>query len=368
MEKLPFNDTSRISDLIIKDCFSDIEKVIKSGRWLLGEFTEKFSQAFSQYLDVKYCVPLANGTDALEIALKAVSEGKAGEVITVANAGGYTSTACILAGLKPVYIDIHSNNMLMNIDLLTNILNKNTIALVVTHLYGRAVDIFKVKEMLAQLGYSHVPIIEDCAQAHGAKIRNKFVGSLGDLATFSFYPTKNLGALGDAGAITTNSLDLKNRVKMLSQYGWTTKYNIGLKNSRNSRMDEIQAAILLNLLPKLDAWNEKRRSIYTRYIEASPKNIELYCTLNNSNVVHLAILKTKNRERFIEYMREHNISVDIHYPILDTEQKVFFTDIHNQLPVSKQVISEIVSLPCFPTMTDVEISAICDALSRWKND
>ncbi|WP_028024866.1 DegT/DnrJ/EryC1/StrS family aminotransferase [Enterovibrio calviensis] len=367
MNPIPLNDTSRITGKLIPNVLTDLSDIIASGRWLLGEHGNRFASEFAHYVGAKYCVPLANGTDALEIALKCVSNGTRKEVITVANAGGYTSTACFLSGLTPVYIDVDEDSMLMDQGLLEHVISENTLAVVVTHLYGRAVNVHAVRKQLDSLGYQHVVIIEDCAQAHGAKVGEDRVGSMGDLATFSFYPTKNLGAVGDAGAITTNSEDFQKKVKSLCQYGWSAKYQIDLKNGRNSRMDEIQAAILSRLLPELDAWNSRRREIYRRYSE-SCKSLGFYNDFSDKNVVHLAIVRTGCRNAFVDHMRAHSILVDIHYPILDSDQDAWKDDVlDSELNVSRQLTQEIVTLPCFPMMTDEEVNYICDVLNSWDN-
>lgn len=365
---LPLNDTSRISPLVFSNCFNDISNVIKSGRWLFGSYTEKFSKDFAQYIGTDFCLPVANGTDALEIALRALNDSYDGEIITVANAGGYTSTACRLVGLKPVYIDIDKASLLMDITDLSRVLSKKTVAIVVTHLYGRAVDVSKVKSELIRLGYDNVKIIEDCAQAHGAKVRGECVGSFGDISTFSFYPTKNLGALGDAGAILTSNKTLFLKASKISQYGWNGKYNIEIDHSRNSRMDELQAAILLNLLPFLDDWNERRRYIYKEYSKINSSSIEFFKCFDESNVVHLAIVRIKNREKFIEHMKENGVSADIHYPILDVNQNAWSGLVNDKnLSNSKEALKEIVTIPCFPTMKDYEIELVCNALRSWEN-
>lgn len=367
MKKIPMNDTSRIGKKILSGALEDFSQIIASGRWLLGEYGDRFAHIFSSYIGTDYCIPLANGTDALELALKSVSDGDKSEIITVANAGGYTTTACYLSGLTPVYIDINEVDMLMNANDLHAVLNENTLAVVITHLYGRAVDVLKVRNCLDSLGYQNVAIIEDCAQAHGAMINGKKVGAIGDLATFSFYPTKNLGAVGDAGAITTNNVELFDKVKALAQYGWSSKYNINLKFGKNSRMDEIQAAILCILLPELDNWNNRRRDIYNQYM-LSNENLGFYSQLDESNVVHLAVIRTKNRDAFIKYMNAQNVMVDIHYPVLDQDQAAWKSKRETNLDISRSITNEIVSLPCFPTMSDEEVTHICSALNGWNNE
>jgi dTDP-3-amino-2,3,6-trideoxy-4-keto-D-glucose/dTDP-3-amino-3,4,6-trideoxy-alpha-D-glucose/dTDP-2,6-dideoxy-D-kanosamine transaminase len=364
---IPLNDTSRLSELIISNSLNSIIEIINSGRWLLGRYTEQFSKEFSEYIGCKYCLPVANGTDALEIALRTIGGELGGEVITVANAGGYTSTACKLVGLKPIYIDIDKDSLLIDISQLSEVLSKKTVAIVITHLYGRAVDVVKVKNELDKLGYFNVKIIEDCAQAHGAKINGRYVGSLGDISTFSFYPTKNLGAVGDAGAILTSDEGLYLSASKISQYGWNGKYNIEVSSSRNSRMDEIQAAILLGLLSHVDDWNKRRREIYYCYSKSENESLEFFNHLDESNVVHLAIVKVESREKFILHMKKHGVSVDVHYPILDTHQKAWSQTNESTLVNSESTLSKIVTLPCFPTMLDSEVELVCYALRSWKN-
>lgn len=365
MKKILLNDTSRISEYVIGDAYDDITSIISSGRWLLGDYNEKFADVFSSYIGVDYCLPVANGTDALELALKCIVEPGKSEVITVANAGGYTSTACYLSNLKPIYIDVLEDSLLVNINKIGELVNAKTACVVVTHLYGRAVDVDALRTVLKKVGYPELPIIEDCAQAHGASIGNRKVGSLGDLATFSFYPTKNLGTVGDAGAITTNKRAYYYKLKQLSQYGWSSKYSISLRGGRNSRMDEIQAAILCRLIKKLDGWNKKRRDIYSQYISSNTGGLSFYERLDGSNVVHLAVLRTKKRDEFIRYMNSNGVSVDIHYPILDFNQIAWGGDSNVKLPISEKVVEQIVTLPCFPTMTNDEINHVCKLLRGW---
>jgi len=373
--KIPFNDTSRIIKKYDSDLLSRVEKIIKSGWWLLGDQTQTFSKAFASYCGTQFCVPVANGTDALEIALRAVL-GKfvrtETEVITVANAGGYSTTACRLVGVKPVYVDVKPENLLIDLESLLHNIGPKVKAIIITHLYGGAVDIPLLREMLNKNGYSNIPIIEDCAQAHGAKIEGMSVGSFGDVATFSFYPTKNLGALGDAGAIVTSTLELYNKVKMLQQYGWSKKYNVEIPNGRNSRIDEVQAGVLNYLLPFLDENNQIRKKIYEKYSNSIySEKIAPLIYKNDQCVFHLAVFLVKRRHEFIEFMANKGISLDVHYPILDSEQSGWKNlsmrvDKYNDLKVSKQIVNNIVSIPCFPELKSEEIEYICAALKEWQ--
>ncbi len=374
IKTIPFNDTSRIYQRHQDEINNLMVDVAASGWWLLGKHTKAFAKAFSEYCGVDFCLPVANGSDALEISLRAVLSADSStdnEVIAVANAGGYSSIACALVGATPVYADVEEDTLLLSMESLKNCLGPKVKAVIVTHLFGGAVDVNQVRRVLADNGYKHVVIIEDCAQAHGAKVGDQRVGSLGDLSVFSFYPTKNLGAMGDGGAIVTSNEDTFAKLKQLHQYGWEQKYQIAVPGGRNSRIDEMQAAILASLLPSLDSNNAIRANIYQKYSRAANDNLKFLNYETTDYVGHLAVIRSNRREEFISYMKDQGIAVDVHYPVLDHEQKGWQSlpkriDPVSQLTVSKQLVNEIVSLPCFPTMTEAEIDQVCQALSGWK--
>lgn len=372
---VPFNDTSRIFKLFEEELKETLYKVAKSGWWLQGEHNQSFSKSFAEFCNARYCVPVANGTDALELALRAslpeMQPHSEHEVITVANAGGYTSTACHLVGAKPVYVDIDPLTQLICLDSLKNALNEHVRAVVITHLYGGAVDMYTVRKCLDDSPFENIVLIEDCAQAHGAKVGNERVGSLGDLATFSFYPTKNLGALGDAGAITTSDPERHQKVRSLHQYGWTSKYQISHAQGRNSRMDEMQAAVLDTLLPHLDTFNKRRIEIRDLYLEAASEKLQFLDYSTNDFVGHLTVAKTPDRDGFSKFMSDRNIATDIHYPTLDCDQlawqnKSMRIEEKTNLKNSRQGIQEIISIPCFPQMREEEVQHVVNALSDWE--
>ncbi|BDQ38459.1 erythromycin biosynthesis sensory transduction protein EryC1 [Pseudodesulfovibrio nedwellii] len=371
--KVPFNDTARIYNKNRAALSKVMSEVAESGWWLLGKQTQAFAEEFSAYCGVNFCIPVANGTDALELAIKAVIGDASvdAKIITVSNAGGYSSIACRLAGVTPVYVDIVPETLLIDIDSLKVCLRKNVKAVIITHLFGAVVDVKKVRRVLDESGFQSVKIIEDCAQSHGAQLEGRRVGSLGDIAAFSFYPTKNLGAMGDAGAVMTNSELLSNKVKELQQYGWSSKYKINIAGGRNSRMDEIQAGILRCLLPFLDSCNHKRNKIYDTYKALGAKGLYFQQYHACDFVGHLAVIRTPEREKFITYMKESGVMVDVHYPVLDIDQVAwhsmpFMIDEQSNLEASRAAVKEVVSLPCFPTMTNQEIDQVCHALLNWK--
>jgi len=358
------NQPSRQLALLRGDILQALSEVADSGRWIKGERTSAFEHAFAGFCGVSHCLGVANGTDALELALRALeSAGK--EVITVANAGGYTTTACRLVGAKPVYVDVEEDSLLLDLDAAIHALTRQTRAIVVTHLYGSAVDVEDLRGRLHKAQRDDVMIIEDCAQAHGACVRGRRVGSLGDLGTFSFYPTKNLGALGDAGAIVCADEVLFEEVVALHQYGWVRRYESQLPYGRNSRMDEMQAAVLLVKLPYLDQWNDQRRAIVRGYQEAvQGSGTRLAVKDAPECVAHLAVIRTRAREAFRKGFEQRGIMTDVHYPKLDCDQasqRNLPMDVRG-LAVSRQQTNEILTLPCFPELTSGERSTVADAL------
>lgn len=344
-----------------------VQETLESNRWLFGKYSEKFSQNFAEYCETKHCLLVANGTDALEIALQSIDFLPGDGCITVANAGGYTSSACYQVGLTPQYIDIDPTTLTMNTSLLSKAIQQNTKAIVATHLYGNVVDVLQIKKILKQLNREDIAIVEDCAEAHGALCHGKKVGSLGDIGTFSFYPTKNLGALGDGGAITTNSDKRLQKLKLLHQYGWEARYNNKIKYGRNSRLDEIQAAILYVKLPHLDEWTQRRRDIIAAYKKNAPASIHVMTDNSKNGACHLAILKAQNiqqRDLALTKMKQQNIIGDIHFPILDAEQNAWKDEavLVSSLNESKAATETIFTLPCFPEITDEELQEICKTL------
>jgi dTDP-4-amino-4,6-dideoxygalactose transaminase len=289
-------------------------------------------------------------------------------VVTVANAGGYTSTATYAAGLIPVYADIEPATQLLSASSALASITDRTLAVVVTHLYGGLADVDSLRKLLRDAGRGDVLIIEDCAQAHGAGMVGRLAGSLGDMAAFSFYPTKNLGAMGDAGAIVTSLDDLAATALRLHQYGWSSKYTIAQAGGRNSRMDEIQAAILSCLLPHLDECNAERASIMARYANACPPHVR---PLERSagSVIHLAVVQCEQRDWLRTFLKQRGISSDIHYPILDCDQPGWQASALRTAPQdiinARESSTRLLSLPCFVGMTPDEVDHVCQALNDF---
>ncbi|KTC68734.1 polysaccharide biosynthesis protein [Legionella birminghamensis] len=343
-----------------------VQRVLASGMLILGPECTRFEQLFADYLQVEHCIGLANGTDAIEFALKACGIVAGDLVATVANAGAYTTTALQAIGAKPYFLDVDLNSNNTNLQEVSQAIASGAKAIVVTHLYGLAVS--EIAEIAAFCKEHAVPLIEDCAQAHGAAIHNKKVGAFGDAASFSFYPTKNLGALGDGGAVVTRHKAIAEKIRSLRQYGWGKKYQIEMGAARNSRLDELQASILCELLPHLDNDNEQRRKIAAHYSEGilSP-NIQCPAVNNSSYVAHLYVIRTTQRDSLREHLLKNQIASDVHYPIPDYRQPFLRGSFPNvNLKNTEVLCNECLSLPCYPEMTIGEVENVIHAINNWQ--
>ena len=343
-----------------------LDRVSKSHSYILGKEVAAFEKEFAQYIGVSECITVANGTDALELSLKGVNIKPGDHIATVANAGFYSSTAIHAVGAIPLYVDISNESLTMSIISLKTAFfsTKKPKAVIVTHLYGQiAPNILEIKKICEE---AQVPLIEDCAQATGASINGKKAGSFGDLATFSFYPTKNLGALGDGGAIVTNNNILATRIKRLRQYGWSEKYQVVLPGGQNSRMDEIQAAILREKLPYLDEWNKMRRSIAAAYNNAfKDLPIQYPISIREDYVAHLYVIRVREQDRLRHFLKEKKIVTDVHYPIPDHLQPAYPLCTDNSLAVTELACQSVVSLPCYPGLNDGERERVIAAVQDF---
>src|SRR3954469_6620878 len=287
--RVPLNDLVRQNLLIHDELVGSARRVIERGWYVLGSEGGNFEKAFAAYCGVPHAVGVANGTDGIELALRAVGVGEGDRVATVANAGFYASTSIHAIGARPLYVDVVAKTHSMNVDCLQRLLSQNPVrAVIATHLYGRLADVEAIVAICKPLG---IPVIEDCAQAHGASRNGRKAGSLGAAGCFSFYPTKNLGALGDGGAVTTDDAALAGRLRELRQYGWDSKYRVARRGGRNSRLDEMQAALLRLKLPHLDRWNEERRRLAQRYArEMGNSRVRCPADFGADNVAHLFVV------------------------------------------------------------------------------
>ncbi len=345
-----------------------IVRVLQSGHWVHGPEHRAFEIELAKFLNANHVLGAASGTDALEIGLRAIGCTNGSKIISVANAGGYTAIAAASIGCEVIYCDVDAEKLLMDPVALAPLLSKEIVAIVVTHLYGNVAPVSAIRKMCEPYG---IKIIEDCAQAIGAIEEGKRVGTIGHVGTFSFYPTKNLGAIGDGGALATNDSEIAQKILELRQYGWTSKYKIDISGGMNSRLDEIQAAVLRIGLSKLDSMNLKRRQIIGQYSDALKNSeLRLVTSFENNDAAHLAVLtvpESHRRNIFRMHMNEFGIQTDIHYPILDCEQLGLHQSVVKEnLEQSRKYSDLIVSIPLFPELSDSEVNQITAALSHFQ--
>ncbi|WP_434678018.1 DegT/DnrJ/EryC1/StrS family aminotransferase [Pseudomonas sp. R1-18] len=346
------------------DFVTPIQKVLDSHWYVLGQEVGLFEEEFAAYVGVDHCISVANGSDALELALKGLGVIPENRVIAVANAGFYGSTAIHAVGAQPIYADIDPVTLtLCPTSLAAMISDVKPAAIIATHLYGQLANIEEIVRVAETAG---IPVLEDCAQSHGARRNGKQAGSFGTVACFSFYPTKNLGALGDGGAVVTADSVLAARIRQLRQYGWDQKYRVAVPGGRNSRLDEMQAAILRVKLPLLDTWNEQRRSIAQRYNAAfAGLGLILPASVGDDYVAHLYVVRVNDRAAFSAAMKAESISTDIHYPIADHKQPAYLHTARATLSVTERACDTVISLPCFPGLSDEEVNRVIRAVTAY---
>ena len=362
---ISLNDLARHHAPLRYELEAAMARVLDRGWYILGPEVEAFEREFAAYLGVAETIAVGNGTDAIELALRALAVRSDETVATVANAGMYATTAIRAVGAVPAYVEIDASSLQMDAEALAAVAAAKPRAIVATHLYGRVADVHSIVTVAREHG---IPLIEDCAQAHGARRGNRYAGTFGALGCFSFYPTKNLGALGDAGAIVTNDHELAARLRALRTYGWGAKYHCAIEGGMNSRMDELQAAVLRTKLPHLDEWNRRRRAIAARYTQAirhpaigMPPFID-----DGSDIAHLYVVRAKMRESLQEHLKASGVATDVHYPIPDHRQPGSGVMPQQGLEHTDRACAEVLSLPCYPELTDAEIDAVAYACNRWQ--
>lgn len=359
---IPITDLKRQYKLIEKELRRAEKQVFTSGIFILGEQLERFESEFADYLGVKYCIGVDSGTSALILALRALGIGKGDEVITPANSYIATSMSISHNQAVPVLVDCDE---FYNIDIskIEEKISKRTKAILVVHLYGLPCQIEKI--IMIAKKYK-LFVVEDCAQAHGASFQGKKVGIFGDIGCYSFYPTKNLGCYGDGGAIVTSNRNIKNKIKLLRNYGQKKKYFHDILGF-NNRLDELQAAYLRVKLKYLDEWNEKRRKIakeYSRKLKdfvITPKELE-----NAYHVYHQYVIRTKKRNELKSMLFGKRISTMIHYPKPIHLQTVYRNLGYRRgsFPNTEKYSGEILSLPIFPEMRDKEVEKVSAIINK----
>jgi len=365
MQKIPFLDLKKSYLELKTELDAAFQRVMNSGWYIQGEELRAFESEFADYCDVKYCIGVGNGLDALHLILRAMDIGAGDEVIVPSNTYIATWLAVSYAGATPVPVEPDETTYNIDPTRIEAAITEKTKAIMPVHLYGQPADMDPIMEIAARY---HLKVIEDAAQAHGARYNGRRTGGLGDAAGFSFYPGKNLGAFGDGGAITTNNYMIAEKVRSFGNYGSQKKYFNDVKGY-NSRLDELQAAFLRVKLCHLDEWNERRRKIADQYL----KELLVYDYLTLPHVPtwaelvwHIFIVRTPERDSLQKHLADCGIQALIHYPVPPHRQGAYQELSHLALPVSERIHREVLSLPMGPAMDSGHVQCVLDALEKYK--
>ena len=350
-----------------KEIDKAIAETLESGWYILGQQAKIFEQEFANYIGAKHAIGVGSGTEALHVALKACDVGPGDEVITVAHTAVATISAIELCGASPVLVDIEEDYYTMDPLKIEALITSRTKAIVAVHLYGQPVDL----NQITAIGRKHgLRIIEDCAQCHGALYQSKRTGSIADIGCFSFYPTKNLGAIGDGGATVTNDQALAEKMILLREYGWAERY-ISHISGWNSRLDELQAAVLRVKLKTLDEDNGCRAKIAKVYdLALSEMGLIIPAKRKDAtHVYHLYVVRSKHRDELKKYLQKKEIATGIHYPVPVHLQKAYFGRLKGSdaLPVTERFAVEILSLPMYPELSESEVEITIQAIREHKS-
>lgn len=348
-----------------EEIFSGIEKVLDGMMLFLGENVQSLENEFVQYCGANFGVGVSDGTSALHIALRAMDVGPGDEVITVSNSFIATAEAIMLAGAKPVFVDINADTFLMDINQIEEKINSHTKVILPVHLYGQIVDMDPLIEIASQHG---LKILEDACQAHGAEYHGRRAGSIGDAAAFSFYYSKNLGAYGEGGFVTANDPELYKKIRMIRDHGSEQRYYHDLLGT-NGRLDEIQAVVVRAKLKYLDQWNQTRREhakLYKQLLKDTPVKTP-HVEESGNPVFHLYVIRTQERDALQAFLHEKGVGSGIHYPVPIHLQKAMQPlGYHSgDLPYTEKAVGEILSLPMFPELTIDEIEYICNSIKEF---
>lgn len=342
-------------------------RVMDSNYFIQGQACKQFEEEFAEYCGVKYCIGVGNGLDALMLILRALEIGAGDEVIVPSNTYIATALAVSYVGAAPIFVEPDISTFNIDPSLIEAKITEKTKAILAVHLQGRAADMDSINAIASKYG---LKVIEDAAQAHGAKYKGMKVGSLGDAAGFSFYPGKNLGALGDGGCVTTNNQEIADKVRALGNYGSDYKYHHIYKGV-NSRLDEMQAAFLSVKLKQLDKWNEERRRIAGRYLtEIKNPLIHLPQASDNvyEHVYHVFVIRCSKRDELESYLKENGIGTLKHYPIPMHLQKAY-ADLglkEGDLPIAEEISKTVLSIPMYYGMTEEQISYIINKINSFQ--
>ncbi|AFK05353.1 DegT/DnrJ/EryC1/StrS aminotransferase [Emticicia oligotrophica DSM 17448] len=363
IKNIPFLDLKSINRPFEKEINNAVRQVTSSGWYILGEEAKKFENAFAKFCGAKHCIGVANGLDALVLLLKASNFPQDSEIIVPANTYIATILAITLAGHKPILVEPDPQTFLIDAHKIEEKISRNTKAILVVHLYGKCCEMDTILKVAQRYD---LKVFEDAAQAHGAIYEGKRAGNLADGAGFSFYPTKNLGALGDAGAITTNDNLLAEKIRALRNYGSGKKYIFEFQGL-NSRLDEIQASVLNVKLNRIEEDNFIRQKIANRYLSE----------INNDKVIlppadtckldawHLFVVRVDNRDNFRKYLLENGIGTDIHYPIPPHKQLAYREWNNKTFTITEQIHEQVVSIPLNVVLSENEVTYIIDKINKY---
>ncbi len=349
---------SEIEDAVIS--------VMRGNSYVLGEQVRYLEREFAEYIGTSSAIGVANGTDAIEIALRALNIGFGDEVITVSHTAVATIAAIEATGASAVLVDVDSKFYTLNPAHLQESLTKKTKAIIAVHLYGQAADLDPI---ITFCNSNKIYLIEDASQAHGAKYNNKRVGSIGDIGCFSCYPTKNLGAIGDAGLVTSNNHELASKIRMIREYGWQDR--VSMQPGRNSRLDELQAAILRIKLRHLDKDNQKRRDIAEFYYEKLSELPILLPSIrsNAESVFHLFVIQVETRDSLLSFLKEDGIIAGIHYSLPVHMQPAYNDRVikSEDMAVTENIVQKIISLPIYPELSKSDLNKIVNRIKQFFN-
>lgn len=364
MQKIKYLDFPEEYNQRGKSYIKAIDNVFKSGVYVLGSEVERFEKEFAKYSGTRNCIGVANGLEAIQISLMALGINAGDEIITTPISAVATTLAILAVGAIPIFADVNENGQIDTGQVL-KLITKKTKAVLPVHLYGQPMDIYTLQKLCKK---HKLFLIEDAAQAHGSKFNGKKIGTFGDIACYSFYPTKNLGAIGDGGAIVTSNNKLAAICREIRDYGQKSKY-IHSRYGLNSRLDELQASILLVKLKNLEQDNNKRREIAKRYVKnlAGVTKVQMILPKNitDSNF-HLFVIRTKKREELKNYLAKHGVPSLIHYPITIPDQPMFNKKYKKMtIPRARIFVNEVLSLPCHPFMKLSEVDYISDTIKEF---
>lgn len=359
---IEYENLHKSNSIFFEELKQSFDETLDSGWFILGKNVEKFEQEFSAYHNSNYCFGVASGLDALLLSLKAFDFEKGSEVIVPSNTYIATILSILHAGLKPVLVE--PDIITYNIDpqKIEESITTKTKAIMIVHLYGKSCEMDKIMEIC---GKYKLRLIEDCAQSHGAKYKNKLTGTFGEFGAFSFYPTKNLGALGDAGAIITNDESLAIKIKRLRNYGSDVKYYNEVVGY-NSRLDEVQAGFLSIKLKKLDEINAHKRKLAQIYLDNLKDDfIKPIVDKNYFDVYHIFNVRHKKRDELKQYLLKNEIKTDIHYPVAPHKQNAMKNILEGSYPISEEIHSKTLSIPCSFGHTEDEIYQVVEVMNKF---